>query len=94
MFAAEFAQLRSGHGSTFRPVDGGADLFTHGVVGYGKYRDLVARAYYARGQALERLKKNDAAIEVYAELVGRDELAEFGESTEARARLQSLGGSL
>lgn len=61
---------------------------------YGKYRELVARAYYARGQALERLKKNDAAIEVYAELVGRDELAEFGESTEARARLQSLGGSL
>ena len=61
---------------------------------YGKYRELVARAYYARGQALERLRKNDAAIEVYTELVAREELAEFTETTEARARLTALGGTL
>ncbi len=61
---------------------------------YGKYRELVARAYYARGQSLERLQKKDAAIEVYAELIGREELAEFGESKEARSRLTTLGGKL
>ncbi len=59
-------------------------------VAYGKYRDLVAKAYYARGQALERLKKQEEAREVYAELLGRDDLAEYEEVKEARLRMEKL----
>ncbi len=80
-------------------ASGGDDLkalayFERLYLVYGKYRELVARAYYARGQALERLQRKDAALEVYAELVGRDELAEFDETSEARARLTTLRGKL
>jgi TolA-binding protein len=59
---------------------------------YGKYRELVAKAYYARGQALERLVKKQEAQEVYAELLGREELGEFEVIQEARLRLDALKG--
>lgn len=61
-------------------------------VAYGRYRELVAKAYYARGQALERLRKSDEAREVYSELLDRDDLGEFAVVQEARLRLDALKG--
>ncbi len=64
---------------------------------YGKYRGLVARAYWRRGEALEKLKLPREAREVYEELVGRDDLKTFAEvkmATEKLIYLQQEGGSL
>ncbi len=57
---------------------------------YGKYRDLVAQAYYRRGQALEKLGKLGEAYEVYAELAGREDLREFRESGLGRRKMDEL----
>ena len=57
---------------------------------YGKYRDLVAKAYFRRGQALEKLGEKSAAYQVYAELAARDDLKEFRESSLGRRKSDEL----
>lgn len=61
-------------------------------VAYGKYRELVARAYWRRGQALEKLSLGEEALEVYGELAGRDDLQGFDEAKMALKKVESLKG--
>jgi TolA-binding protein len=58
---------------------------------YGKHRDLAARAYLARGRALETLGKKHEAAEVYAELRQTDALQPYPEFNEAAERLKITG---
>jgi TolA-binding protein len=58
---------------------------------YGKHGDLAARAYLARGRALETLGKKGAAAEVYTELRGREALQTYPEYEEAALRLKVTG---
>jgi hypothetical protein len=60
-------------------------------VAYGKFADLVAQAYWHRGQALESLGLAGEAREVYAELVSREDLAGFPEAAGAARRLAGTG---
>lgn len=55
--------------------------FERVYVVYGKYRDLVARSYFRRGELLEKLGNKTGAYEVYAELAARKDLKEFREAT-------------
>lgn len=57
---------------------------------YARHRDWVAKAYLARGRALEELNKLTEALEVYQEMLQKEELAEFPEFREARARATAL----
>lgn len=57
---------------------------------YGKFRELVARSYYRRGEALEELGRKTAAFEVYSELASRKDLREFRESTLGSRRAEAL----
>jgi tetratricopeptide (TPR) repeat protein len=59
-------------------------------VAYGKFSELNARAYWKRGQSLERLKLDREALETYEELVAREDLARFEESKRAAERIASL----
>ncbi len=59
---------------------------------YNRFPDLVADAYFERGQALEKLKMNDQAREVYSELANRADLQEMAPAKSARARAEALGG--
>ncbi len=59
-------------------------------VAYGKYRDLVARAYYRRGQVLEQLEMPAKSLDVYRELAAREDLSEFEEFRLSRARAERL----
>lgn len=61
---------------------------------YGKYRDLVAKAYWRRAEALERLALTREAFQVYTELAQREDLAEFKESGDARERADALKPTL
>lgn len=58
---------------------------------YGKHGDLAARAYLARGRALESLGNSGAAAEVYTELRGREALQTYPEYEEAALRLKVTG---
>lgn len=59
-------------------------------VAYGKYRQLVAKSYYRRGEALEALNEKGKAYEVYLELRNREELKEFDEFKLARKKIDAL----
>lgn len=59
---------------------------------FNRYPELVAKAYWGRGQALEKLGKSDEAREVYSELALRDDLKATRESAEGRQRAITLGG--
>ena len=48
-------------------------------IGYGRYPDLVASAYWKRGQLLEKLGLPGAA-EVYTEMTNRPDLEVFEET--------------
>jgi tetratricopeptide (TPR) repeat protein len=58
---------------------------------YGKHADLAARAYLARGRALESLGNKGAAAEVYTELREREAMQTFPEYEEAALRLKVTG---
>ncbi len=60
---------------------------------YGKYRELVARAYWRRGQALEELSLHAEALEVYGELAERDDLRAFDVSKRAGQKLLDFNRS-
>jgi tetratricopeptide (TPR) repeat protein len=59
---------------------------------YGRWRDTVARAYLNSGLAFEEILDADAARKTYLELVNREDLASHPEVSEAKARLEKLGG--
>ena len=61
---------------------------------YNRFPEMVAAAYYRRGQALEELAMPDKAREVYSELANRPDLADFKPTTLATARARALGGIL
>ena len=61
---------------------------------YGKFRDLVAPSYLRRGELLESLEKRDEAVEVYRELIAREDMKDRAEPAEARARLRRLGADV
>ncbi len=58
---------------------------------YGKHGDLAAKAYLARGRALESLGRKGEAAEVYAELREREALQQYPEYAEAAERLKVTG---
>jgi tetratricopeptide (TPR) repeat protein len=58
---------------------------------YGKHRDLAARAYLARGRALESLGRKGDAAAVYAELRQSETLQPYPEYAEAAERLKVTG---
>ncbi len=57
---------------------------------YARHREWVAKAYLARGRALEELNKYSEALEVYREMLAKEELVEFPEFRDARARATAL----
>ncbi len=64
--------------------------FERVYVVYGKYKDLVAKAYYRRGEMIEKIGDKSSAYEVYAELVARNDLAEFKEYRLGRTKADQL----
>ena len=60
---------------------------------YGRWRGWVAKAYYRSGEAFEKLNDEQSARRTYQELTEREDLADFEETSKARRRLDSLGGS-
>ena len=67
-----------------------AALYERVYLGHGRQRDLAARAYLARGLALETLGRRPEAVEVFAELVASEALNGLPEQAEAERRLQRL----
>ncbi len=63
-------------------------------VAYGKFGELNAKAYWARGQSLEKLKLDREALETYEELVNRDDLKRFEEADKAGKRIVALRRTL
>lgn len=59
---------------------------------FNRYPELVATAYYGRGQALEKLGMRDKAREVYSELANRTDLADFQSTKLGIGRAEALGG--
>ncbi|MCF6314125.1 MAG: tetratricopeptide repeat protein [Verrucomicrobiales bacterium] len=57
---------------------------------YGKYRELVAKSYWRRGEVLEQMDLSDQAMEVYSELVEREDLRKFEVVALAEKKLQRL----
>ncbi|HEY1581897.1 MAG TPA: tetratricopeptide repeat protein, partial [Chthoniobacterales bacterium] len=65
--------------------------FQRVYVGYQKFLSWVAKAYIASGESFEKLGKTQEAANTYRELLRNEKLANLGEATEARKRLQALG---
>jgi tetratricopeptide (TPR) repeat protein len=59
---------------------------------FNRYPELVAKAYWGRGQALEKLGTSELAREVYSELAQRDDLKTTREAADGRRRAITLGG--
>jgi len=57
---------------------------------YGRWPDLVAKAYLRSGEAFEKLEDTDAARKTYEELIAREDLATTPETQTARDRLGRL----
>jgi len=81
-------QLRAGKPELAIPY------FQRIYVMHGRWRDWVAKAYYASGQAFEKLNDTTSARKTYQELGEKDELADLPESTKAKDRLSALGGPI
>lgn len=63
-------------------------------VAYGKFSELNAKAYWARGQSLEKLKLDREALETYEELAKREDLRRFDEAAKAETRITALRRTL
>lgn len=61
---------------------------------FNRYPDLVAEAYYGRGEALEKLGMNEKAREVYSEAANRSDLSSSRHALMAAERARALGGIL
>lgn len=59
-------------------------------VAYGGLGEINAKAYWERGQALEKLHRLPEAVETYGEFVARTELNEFPQYVEAQRRIDIL----
>ncbi len=59
---------------------------------FNRFPELVAKAYYERGEVLEKLNLPDKAREVYSELAQREDLATFGTAKLGLRRAEALGG--
>lgn len=57
---------------------------------HGRWHEWVAKSYYGSGLAFEKLRDVEAARKTYEELLSREDLAEFTETTQARTRLDKL----
>ena len=57
---------------------------------YGKFGELNAKAYWARGEALEDLKMLPEALEVYQELASRDDLSRYDEFKKVGEKISRL----
>jgi tetratricopeptide (TPR) repeat protein len=64
--------------------------FERVYVAYGKFSELNAKAYWARGQSLEKLKLDREALETYEELAAREDLKRYDEFQKAETRIVSL----
>lgn len=67
-------------------------LYEQIYVLYNRHPDLVAEAYWGRGQALEGIGSPDLAREVYSELACREDLRKTQQASAGRARAIALGG--
>jgi tetratricopeptide (TPR) repeat protein len=79
-------QLRAGKPELAIPY------FQRIYVMHGRWRDWVAKAYLASGQAFEKLNDTTSARKTYQELGEKEELSDLPETTKARERLSALGG--
>jgi tetratricopeptide (TPR) repeat protein len=59
---------------------------------YGRWTDYVAKAYWQRGQALEKIGELQKARETYEACVADSSLAATPEYARARERLKTIGG--
>ncbi|HEY8901798.1 MAG TPA: tetratricopeptide repeat protein [Chthoniobacterales bacterium] len=59
---------------------------------HGRWHDWVAKAYLSSGEAFEELDDKTAARKTYEEMTKIEDLQGMPESTEAKKRLQALGG--
>ncbi len=64
--------------------------FERVYVAYGKFSDLNAKAYLARGESLEELKLQKQALETYREFASREELKRFDEANEIGQKISRL----
>ena len=64
--------------------------FERVYVAYGKFGELNAKAYWARGEALEDLKMLPEALEVYQELASRDDLSRYDEFKKVGEKISRL----
>ncbi len=62
-------------------------------VAYQRFAPWVAKAYLGSADSLEKLGKKEDAIKTYQEMLRNPKLNEMDEATEARQRLQALGGT-
>ena len=60
-------------------------------VAYQRFLPWVAKAYLGSADSLEKLGKKEDAVKTYQEMLRNTKLADFGETNEARQRLQALG---
>ncbi|MEM9481435.1 MAG: tetratricopeptide repeat protein, partial [Verrucomicrobiota bacterium] len=65
-------------------------VFERVYIGYGRYPDLVAQAYWKRGSLLEELGMEDKAAEVYQEMTSRADLEGEPDTKKARERLKEI----
>ncbi len=85
------ALLRLGHSHVARDDHKTAIVYFERLyVAYGKFSELNAKAYWARGQSLEKLRLEREALETYEELAGREDLRSFDETAKAAERIVSL----
>lgn len=59
-------------------------------VAYGKFGELNAKAYWERGQALEKLQLPREALETYRELAAREDLRRFEQARKAGEKIARL----
>jgi TolA-binding protein len=57
---------------------------------HGRWHEWVAKSYYGSGLAFEKLDDVAAARKTYEELLQREDLADFAETSQARSRLEKL----
>jgi len=83
----EYADLLSSEGNDLKAVA----YWERVYLAYGRYPQMVADAYWLRGQALERMKRSGDALKVYEEFVSREDLADYEQFAKAQARIAQLG---
>ncbi len=64
--------------------------FERVYIAYGKFGELNAKAYWERGNALEKLNLKREALETYQELAARDDLRRYDEAKKAGEKVARL----